>query len=242
MYNIFVSENILKDSSSLSDYLMQHTDNCNNWRILFADNYEKTMSIIQDIDIDAFILEIGNTREKGSINGISLGYLIRSIKKYSKTPIIFLTDNSDYMEKAINEIHCYAYYFKPYTTESILNCLVSVLEPSSLNQDLLEFKDIYGVHFYIKPDNILYITKYNRNILIVGNVKKYIISGISMIELQNRLPDYFVRCHKEFVINIRYITNYDKTTRLIGLSKKSIPLGRAYKADFEKLIANNHFF
>lgn len=58
---------------------------------------------------------------------------------------------------------------------------------------------------------------------------------MSLADIMRKLPDYFIRCHKSYVVNKYFIANYDKSALYITVRtapKTSIPIGYAYHKSF----------
>ena len=72
------------------------------------------------------------------------------------------------------------------------------------------------------------------------NTQVYTLSGtftahMSLADIMRKLPDYFIRCHKSYVVNKYFIANYDKSTLYITVRtdpQTSIPIGYAYHKSF----------
>ena len=55
----------------------------------------------------------------------------------------------------------------------------------------------------------------------------------SLSELQKRLTEDFVRCHKGFIVNMSYIYEYG-SKRISLKNQKEIPVGRKYSEELKK--------
>lgn len=61
-----------------------------------------------------------------------------------------------------------------------------------------------GISYIINIHDIIFITRYDRKVLIVTKNKNYSI-WTSIKNLEKRLPDNFFRSHKGYIINLNYI-------------------------------------
>lgn len=100
----------------------------------------------------------------------------------------------------------------------------------------IEIQDVNRVAHYKNTRDILYI-KSSEHILIVKCDESSITTRqYSLGELQDVLYKGFVRCHRQYIVNISKIESYDKTLRILRLEVGDIPVGRAYKKQLEKAL------
>lgn len=84
--------------------------------------------------------------------------------------------------------------------------------------------------------DILYLEARNKMICIRLNSVEYSIYG-SLSDLEERLPDTFIRCHRGFIINRSYIDRVRLSENYIMLNKDiRIPLSRTYKDQIRELV------
>jgi len=50
------------------------------------------------------------------------------------------------------------------------------------------------------------------------------------------LPKNFIRCHKSYIINMRFVENYDLANNIVNIDNHLIPIGRRYKENMEELV------
>lgn len=235
MSNILIVEDDSIQLTALSNIIKEYN---REWSVYTAANFDSAIQILTNTTIHLFFLDIKFSQNLEEQNGIDLGVHIRSINHYINTPIIYITSYLEHIGNAINDIHCYGYLHKPYSAGDVVQCLNSVLDASLIQRKPLHLQDINGVYFRTYPDNILYITAHERRRVIQERNCKYTISGITMTDLLSLLPPYFIRCHKKYIINLHHITNYDRTDSTIEIAEVHLPLGRAYKSDFEERITS----
>ena len=63
------------------------------------------------------------------------------------------------------------------------------------------------------------------------------LTRTTMKSMMSKLPEYFIRCHKSFVINknrIEYVDKARKTIRMDG-ANEMIPIGRKYYDDIMEM-------
>lgn len=183
---------------------------------------------------DIFLLDISLSEDADAPTGLDLGKYIRTLKTYNSTPIIFITSLNDKMGHAINSIHCYSYLVKPYTHNEVINALTNIIDSSMIKEKPILFKNPDGVRFKVYPSKIFYITPQDHGISITYDSGNFTTRQFTLESIINELPKNFYRCHRKYIVNMNYISNYDKVTSMIHIKNCSIPIGRAYKQNFER--------
>ena len=64
---------------------------------------------------------------------------------------------------------------------------------------------------------------------------KPIVTLLSMKKMEERLPDYFMRIHRSYIINLTKVQEVNKN-RVIMDSETYLPIGDMYKETFQKYI------
>ncbi len=181
---------------------------------------------------DVFFLDVQlSTIDDISGNGISFGKLIRANEKYRTTPIIFVTSFSDYMSEAINSIHCYGFLTKPYTKEDVCQMLDSMSPNDS--SDRLKLKNNDCIYREIPFSEIVFIQSHLHYLHYHTKKDVHRSRQYTMKQLEEILPDYFIRCHKSYFVNRHFISSYDPVNQCLCLNNQtlSIPVGRNYRND-----------
>lgn len=150
--------------------------------------------------------------------------LAREIQvKYQSVIIIFLLEAvSDISD--IFELEPTYLLMKPVDNHKLYAAVakaVQKLEERSAKMLQLCFKDRL---IQIPYQEIVYIASDRRYIDIhySGKIERIIMKLDTVL---NKLPDYFVRCHQSYVINIRKITKWERSTFYIGQNIR-IPISR----------------
>lgn len=231
MYTVLIVEDDINQLDALSLIINQYN---NKFTIFKADSYSAAVEYLDKYNINIFILDVDLSRTSNDFNGIRLGSLIRSKYKYIYTPIIFITSIPEKISEAINVLHCYSYILKPYNKNDVNNALNSIIN-SPLIQDLtIVVNNLQGIGCKIKHSEILYIEAYGRYIKIHNSHGYIQTSDYTLDKLTSTMLNDFVRCHRKYLVNTNYVTNYDKTNLLLTCASDLIPVGRAYKSNFEK--------
>ena len=86
--------------------------------------------------------------------------------------------------------------------------------------------------FFVKINDITHISSQGHYLLIyTKQADKPIIERMTFNEISTKLPESFVRTHRSFIINCRFVTKYTSTNIWLNYSLK-VPLSRTYKAQF----------
>ena len=90
-----------------------------------------------------------------------------------------------------------------------------------------------GEHKRILVDDIIYIRRDNRKIILTTTDKKEYITKEKLEEWNLKLPNtFFYLVHKSFLINLHYVTKYSYTE--LYLDDNRIPIATRKQAEFHK--------
>ncbi len=134
----------------------------------------------------------------GKENGICLGSDI--VRKLNDTKIIFMTGYINYVED-IFTIQPFALLLKPLTQERVEAVLEKARHSSSDKEEhFLSIKTKEG-YFKISIDKICYVESEKRYLNIHGSDGETYRTILTMQEIGEQLPDYFVRSHRGYYVN-----------------------------------------
>ena len=157
-----------------------------------------------------FLLDINLVEGTSDESGFELAKSIRACSVYFKTPILFLTSFQN------KTFHCYNFIVKPYSADDILFEIKQMLLTGFLSNNCIMITDTYRITRRILLSDILYI-EVSSHLLILhtknGNVN--------------------TRCHRKFIVNLKYVDNYDRNNRYIHMKTITLPVSRGYKDSFE---------
>ncbi len=226
-----------------------------NVRCLTASTFNDALSLLDSyIDIDVILLDIDlngtksanavnpnkidKTDETYEVDGIDLGRHIRALPQFKNTPVLFITGYAMEAARAIHATNCFDFLVKPFKPEDLIISIQKLIDMHIISEKPIRFRDIAGIYFRILPSEIIYMQCDDRNVHI-HTISGNFTAHTSMKALIKNLPDFFVRCHKSYIVNIHYIINYDQTNLLIALrtqNRISIPIGATYYKPFIKKI------
>lgn len=160
--------------------------------------------------------------------------------------IIFVTGYDKYAMKAF-EIGAIDYLLKPYTKERFrqsINRFISFKKENKrydLNYEkhCLPFKE-NRTQCLVAFNDIIYISSHGKH-TVVHTEEKDFDSATLMKDIESKLiPDMFMRIHKQYIINIYYITKLKSSSggRYIAILKDSdenaLPVGRIFMQPLKK--------
>ena len=212
---------VIEDDQQAIDKICGIISDIPNITIIKAEESGEAYQYALEYTIDLFIVDIMlNSRVSGDVSGIQFAETIRSIEKYSFTPIIFTTALEDPKLHAYSHIHCYGYFEKPYDITEFKDSVTEALKykTNKIDREYFYFKND-GIIYPIKVDDIVYIeNKITRVLLhcVEGDIlsSPYKPLGKILLELNS---NRFFKCNRYIIINRDYVENIDSVNRYIKL-------------------------
>lgn len=199
-------------------------------QILSAGSVEEAKSALAEHPpVFAFFLDISLKEDDKDHSGLEFSRFLQETSTYRHTPLIYVTSYGDYMKRALNTFHCFAFLLKPYTKEELFEQLEDLFD-SQIEQ--LYIRNPEGIYHSVCLDDLVYVHSERRYLHYFTGTDEIRSRQFSMAELLDKLPSHFVRCHKSYIINTEKVRNYDFINRYIELEGTSgrIPLSRAVKS------------
>lgn len=181
-------------------------------RIYEAASEKEAIKIVNQKDIHLFFIDI---HLKDS-SGLELAKKIRQHENHSLTGIVFVTGEFVHIIEAFKNVHCYDFIVKPYKEKDIIN-IVNVFFNSTPLKSIKE-----GKYSFIDIDSNISIKLYHNDIIYIEYIEKscniHTVSGMynvkrtSLVKLLKSLnDDEIIQTHRSFAVNIKYITEIEKT-------------------------------
>jgi len=166
------------------------------------------------------------------ISGINLSRMLPKT-----THIIFTTAYSEYAVESY-EVHAVDYLLKPISLERFTQSISKVILQAEEKKEAIQSNDIIlvksGIKTHLlKPEDLLFLEK-DGNYLTYYTENEKIIARESAGDALKKLPEYFLRTHKSYIVNAKKVTSYDKEN--IYILQHSIPLGNTYKNQIEEFL------
>ncbi len=87
----------------------------------------------------------------------------------------------------------------------------------------------------VRYDDILYIQS-DSNYVIIHLDGQSIMTLLKLSDLENTLPEEFIRVHRSYIVNTNYVEYF--TTEEISINKQIIPVSQAYKTKVKSIISS----
>lgn len=166
----------------------------------------------------------------GSTNGIDIGRQMLNI--YPDVKIIFVSGYDDYFLDVYDVDHVY-FLSKPVEEDRLARALEKAV--AGMNEEKHLFTYTVGrSQYYIDCRKILYFENLRHKLIMHTEYSEDSFYGL-ISELEKGLPDYFLRCHNSFIVNIHKVDEYHPS--LFIIRGREIPISRRYKE-----IAREAFF
>jgi DNA-binding LytR/AlgR family response regulator len=166
---------------------------------------------------------------------------IEILERVAKLPyLIFTTAYGTYALKAF-EFHAVDYLLKPFSMERFNQAIDKFLhlkrgadrKAGQSGETGFSFKD-QGRHHILPFKDIVYFTSHGKHVVIHSIGRDYETS-MMLKDIEHRLPhDLFIRIHKQYIVNIRYISmvEYYIGGQYLAFLKdddeSSLPVGKKY--------------
>ena len=169
--------------------------------------------IIMDIDFEGY-----------NYNGIHLGKLIN--ENAPNCQIIYLTYMLNFAPDVYETNHCY--FVLKNNMEIMLSQALKKACKIHDEETQNEFLNITsdGHNRFIPIKDIIYIEKDERKIKIYTKERTYSCYS-TLAGLKAELPKSFIRCHKSFIISLRYVTYMGAAEAELN-NEVVVPLGKVY--------------
>lgn len=156
-------------------------------------------------------------------------------------PLIFVTNSSNYLVKGY-EVSAYRYLRKPIRQEEISTCLdycYLYIQTMQYDSFVISRK---GLTVRIPYRDVLYIMSDVHSVYIYtrfGQVYHIPLKGTFEHYAQTFPKEYFLRCHRGYIVNIIHICQY--TQKMIKINTGfEIPIGRNFMSETIKRL--QHYF
>lgn len=198
-------------------------DITNQFEIIMFNNGEELIENYPE-DVDIFFLDI----EMNELTGMDVARKIREVNESSE--IIFTTGLLNYVQDGY-EVRAYRYLLKPIKFENLKNhlnsCIKDIIKKNENNMVIQSKGEIYK----LKIDEITFVEVINKDI-IIHTINKSYNTKTNMRIIEKELVKYnFYRCHKSFLVNMKYIDYVKKNVILVN--NIEIPISRYRNKEFK---------
>ena len=192
----------------------------------------EALSYLQENKIDILLTDI----EMPQLNGLQF---IESLK--SKPLIIFITAYRDYAIEGF-ESGVVDYLVKPVAYNRFIKAIIRAQENLKAKEFVQSDNEFELDRIFIKSDNklvkiffedIVYIEALKDYLRIHISEKERYITHSTMKAMEEKLPDYFFRIQRSYIINTKYIKSFYGNTVKLSIGE-SLGISTNHKADLFK--------
>lgn len=182
--------------------------------------YETGEELLEDIDrFDLVILDY-DFKGKGT-DGLKIAKNIR--EKRLDVVIVFMTSCAEIVYDVF-EVSAFRFLLKPVKEEKLFAMFDSFLETLN-DEETISVKQC-GITYYVKESQISYVEADNKNAVIhFITSRPPIRCNETLSSVEKRIKKNFFRCHKSFLVNMKYVDSYSRTD-LVLQNKDVIMISR----------------
>ena len=230
---------VVEDDTSLALEIEMMIDDLGYNYLGNPKNSSQTIEAINKVRPDLIILDININ---GGVDGITLAKEFA----HKKIPVIFITgyESPEYFNRAKETDHI-AYLVKPFhmltLRSAIEKAILSIKDLNSLPEksDALFVKNNNKLH-KISVSDIKWVEVNGNYCYLFVKDKKHVLKMSLTKMLQNiNKQNIFIQIHRNFIVQQRFVTNYDAKNHYIKIDNTPIPIGRKYKNEVIALLKNN---
>ncbi len=179
-----------------------------------ADNLKVGLSLCLKQKPNLIFLDV----ELGQEIGFDLINELRSF--YTILPFIIMTTAHDhYAKQAVNNDVLY-FLSKPVDNDELQKAIIKFEKAQADQRNHLVIKNKNG-HTLMQYEDIVYIeAQSNYCVIYLKHGKKHTVSK-TLKEIENLLPNTFLRTHKSFIVNTQFIEKINTTKKQITLNTKT---------------------
>ncbi|ADG83592.1 LytR/AlgR family response regulator transcription factor [Thermincola potens] len=206
---------IADDEQYVAVYLKKIIEKVEDVKVVaIAGDGKEAVKMVEKLRPQVVCLDI----DMPEMNGIAVARELAEV--YPQLNFVFVTAYPDYALEAF-ELYSFDYILKPLDEKRIQKTIrklkekVSREEVSRVQNDEKLLIKVDGRKVFADFDEIIYFESYTPKVLIKTIKGEYLIRS-SIHELEQHLSKDFFRCHKGYVVNLKYI-------------KEIIPSGRTFE-------------
>lgn len=156
--------------------------------------------------------------------------LAKEIKEMNMTCRVIMATGMVERFKEAFHIHAHRFVTKPFDIQEVEEALITAIEECNIESSI----EVYYQRnqYNILQQNIQYVEAYNGYTEFESDGKRF-RKEISLLEVENILSEIlFVRIDRKYIVNLRYVKDYENDKFMIGEKKFSI--SRRNRKEFER--------
>lgn len=162
---------------------------------------------------------------EGSLTGIDLAVKLDSIQ----IPYLFITSQTDPNTiSKVKQTNPLGYIVKPFTENGLqTNIELAWHAYQSKHSEILIIKS-EGQTYTISQNQILYLKAFDNYCYVYTTTKLYLVPHTLKHTSANLNKEWFIKCHRSYVVNINYIDSVG--TNELFINSESIPISSSHKS------------
>lgn len=193
------------------------------YRILEFDCGESLLSHSQTDGLDLLFLDI----EMKELNGMDTAKALR--RRESNVILIFVTAYPDFVFQGY-EVHAFHYILKPYEERKIADVLEQAHKELGRHEEQFFTIEQKSGTIRIPLKKIAAFVSDRRKITVLTDDGQPEFYG-KLCDIQTDLPDYFIRIHNRYLVNLNFVTALEKDGCLCA--GQLLPVSRTYRQQLE---------
>lgn len=183
---------------------------------------EGTEVLFQDIELES------------NESGIELAKYLK--EKFPNLMLIFFSSYSEYSQ-AIFEANPDGFLLKSFEKKNVDLIVRKIIDRRKEDSRVLTIDIGRGKTIVINLRDISYITKDGNNIVFMDEDDREAYSvKYSMKDLESLLPEWFVRTHTSYYVNMKHIRSIEKNKFILQNEKIEIPVSHSYRKSKDEYI------
>lgn len=174
---------------------------------------------------DILLLDI----EMGNMDGVSLAKRIR--QDNSTVQIVFITGYEDYIAEGY-EVEALHYLIKPVKSDKLFTVLDRAVSAMKKTERTI-LLPMSGEIIRLPVSRVQYVEAFSHTVTIFAGMDTLQVK-MPISEVEKLLGEGFVRCHRSYLVSLKYIARLTKTEVVLD-NGKTLPLSRSAAPSVHKL-------
>ncbi len=221
--------------SKLEGWIEQY--NTDHATRLLVDIYNSAETLQQHLQAGQWYDMIFLDIELPKKSGIELGQMIRSAWKMDLIYLVFISGKVDYCQDLF-DVHPLNFHLKPLKREDVIKDIELVRERINVGALAFRYRE-HGVYKSVCLKDIVYFEGAGKGVEIHCKDGRVISAVNSLQQLSDCYEKHgFSRCHKSFLINLNYVSEYSMT-KVKMFDGKEIIIGKSRRKQFKDEFINH---
>ena len=233
--NVLICDDDLKIVQQIKNFLLKLSKQSTyNFDITCFSNGDSILD--KQIKTDFAFIDI----EMPLVNGLTLS---AQLKRVNSNIIIFIITSHDaYLDDAM-DLDVFRYLSKPIDNNRFFRALNTAINYYHSNTQIITL-EYYDEYYSVFTSDIVYITIEERKAAIITRQKKfYTNKKLSYWKEKLKDYDYFAQPHYSYLVNLRYVSDFNKTQLNINIDLRSetLPISQRNYSNFKKNFKKAYF-